>query len=91
MKNFKKLFENLCCSQCKNDFSLNSLTILERKNDVLICNLKCEKCGKDFGHIVFKYDNKAQKHSALEVIDGPAPISVDDVLDAHIFIKNNLK
>lgn len=84
------LFSGLCCSRCKNDFSINSIKILEQYSDILICNLACEKCGKDFGKIVFNYNRKSDKHLPLEVIEGPLPISYDDVIDAHKFIKNNL-
>lgn len=84
------LFSGLCCSQCKNDFSVNSFKILQKEGDILICNLTCEKCGKDFGEILLNLNHKAGKHAPLEIIEGPPPISVDDVLDAHKFIKDNL-
>lgn len=95
MKNFtqndvKILFSGLCCSRCKNEFSIDSLNILEKNNDILICNLLCEKCGKDFGDVVFNFNRKAIIHSPLEIIEGPPPISYDDVIDAHKFIKENL-
>ena len=87
----KTLFSGLCCSRCKNEFSIDSLNVLEKNKDILICNLLCEKCGKDFGEIVLNFNRKADKHSPLEIIEGPPPISVDDVIEAHRFIRKNLK
>ena len=92
MKNFtqkeiKSLFSGLCCSRCKNDFSKDSIKILEKNNDVMICHLTCEKCGKDFGEIIFNYNRKASAHAPFKIIEGPEPISYDDVIDAHEFIK----
>lgn len=84
------LFSGLCCSRCKNNFSKNSFKILEKERDILICNLTCEKCGKDFGEVVLNLNRHAEKHAPLEIIEGPPPIDYDDVIDAHRFIKENL-
>ncbi len=89
-KDVKALLANLCCSQCKNEFSINSIKFLEQDCDILLCSLSCEKCGKDFGEVVFNFNRKADKHLPLEIVDGPEPISYDDVIDAHKFIKDNL-
>ena len=86
-KDIKRLFSGLCCSRCKNEFSKESIKILERDCDILLCSLSCAKCGKDFGEIIFNFNRKADSHSPLEIIEGPAPISYDDVIDAHEFIK----
>ena len=95
MKNFtqkdiKTLFSGLCCSRCKNEFSKNSIKILERDCDILLCSLSCANCGKDFGEIVFKFNRKAENHSPLEIVEGPPPIDFDDVIEAHRLIKENL-
>jgi len=90
-KEIKTLFEGLCCSRCKNEFSINSIKILEREGNILLCKLLCEKCGKDFGEIVFNYNRHAKVHSQLEIIEGPPPISYDDVIEAHRFIRGKLK
>ena len=83
----KILFSNLCCSKCKNDFNKDSIIIKEQDGDVLICNLKCDFCGMDFGDVVFNLNRKSNKHDPMEIIDGPAPITSDDVIEAHRFIK----
>ncbi len=83
----KRLFKFLCCSVCKNDFDETSLLVNSKEGDVYKCRLICQKCGKDFGDVVFKYDRNLKIHKPLEIIDGPAPINIDDVIDAHNFIK----
>ncbi|MBE7712605.1 MAG: hypothetical protein E7Z87_02550 [Cyanobacteria bacterium SIG26] len=95
MKNFtqkdiKTLFSGLCCSRCKNEFSKDDIKILERDCDILLCSLSCAKCGKDFGQIVFNFNRRSEKHTPLELVDGPAPISYDDVIAAHDYIVKNL-
>ena len=87
-KDIKSLFSNLCCSRCKNEFTLDSIKILDKDCDLMRCNLSCAKCGKDFGEILLNYNRKSGKHLPLEVIEGPSPISFDDVIEAHKFIKN---
>lgn len=86
-ENIKILFSNLCCSKCRNDFTKDDFTIKEQKGDILICNLTCRKCSKDFGDIVFNFKRASKTHTPMEIIDGPAPISSDDVIDAYEFIK----
>ncbi len=86
-KDIKILFKNLCCSKCRNDFTTGSLTVKRREGDILICNLKCTVCEKDFGDVVFNFNRKSDKHYPMEIIDGPPPISSDDVINAHEFIK----
>ena len=92
MKNFtqkdiKTLFSGLCCSQCKNEFNDNSIKILERDCDILLCSLSCEKCGKDFGEVVFNFNRKSDCHLPLRIVEGPPPIDFDDVIEAHRFIR----
>lgn len=89
-KDINTLFSGLCCSRCKNEFTKSSIKILERDCDILLCRLSCEKCGKDFGEIVFNYSRKAKCHEPLEIIEGPPPISYDDVIEAHRFIRKKL-
>lgn len=95
MKNFtqkdiKILFSNLCCSHCKNEFTVDSVNIMARDGDVMHCKLECIVCGKDFGDVVFYFNRKSDKHMPFTVVEGPLPINSDDVLDAHRFIKENL-
>ncbi len=89
-KDIKTLFSGLCCSQCKNEFSINSIKILKRDCDLIHCSLSCQVCGKEFGDVLLNFNRKSAKHSPLEVVEGPPPISYDDVIDAHKFIRENL-
>ena len=86
-KDIKTLFARLCCSRCKNEFTAESISVLDKDGDLMICSLKCQKCGKDFGEIIFNFNRKEDKHFPLEVVEGPLPISYDDVIAAHEFIK----
>ena len=89
-KDIKTLFSGLCCSHCKNEFTQSSIKILEKDGDILLCNLTCEKCGKDFGNVVFNFNRKTEKHTPLEVLEGPSPIAFDDVIEAHRFIRKHV-
>ena len=90
------LFKELCCSVCKSDFDENSVVIMrqEKKEDeeMLVLRIICQKCGKSFG-VAFlgisdlDLKNASEEDLALKVQKGPDPISTDDVLDAHKFIK----
>ena len=89
-REFRALFSGLCCSQCRNDFDLGDIFVNKQRGDLMICRLKCHKCGKDFGDIVLNFNSKSKYHSELEIIEGAPPINADDVIDAHEFIKKNL-
>lgn len=86
-KKFTKLFENLCCSQCKTGFDEESVTIKRMENDLLVIQLKCKNCGKNFG-IAFAGFSQISVKEPLEVRKGPDAITYDDVIDAHRFIRN---
>lgn len=90
-KKFSTLFKNLCCSQCKADFDENSVQIVREEDQMMVIRLVCEHCGKSFGVAfvgISDIELKDDKDMALEIKEGCAPIGVDDVLDAHKFIKN---
>ena len=83
----KALFSRLCCSRCKNEFTIESIKILDRGCNIMHCSLSCAKCGKDFGEILLNFNPLANYHSPLEILSGPPAITHDDVIDAHNFIK----
>lgn len=90
-KKIKTLFKNLCCSVCKSDFDEDSIQIKREEEGLSVVNLVCPKCGKNFGMAFLGFSNievKNEEDLALEVQEGPEPISYDDVIDAHRFIKN---
>lgn len=84
-KKFRVLFENLCCSQCKSGFDENSFEIKRKEDGLLVTHLTCQNCGKSFG-IAFVGVSNFDVKEPLEI--KPEPISYDDVIDAHRFIKN---
>lgn len=90
-KKLKALFSNLCCSHCKADFDENSFIIKREEPGLTVTHLVCRHCGKNFGVAFLGFSKIEVKNSAdlaLEVQEGPEPISYDDVIDAHRFIKN---
>ena len=88
-KQIRTLFLNLCCAKCRNDFDLESIEVVEKIKDIYLCKLVCKKCGSDFGEILLR-TTEIKSYKPLEIIDGPPPISDNDVIDAHEFIKKNL-
>lgn len=90
------LFKDLCCSACRSDFDEESIKVMrEEKSDgeeMLVFRLSCQNCGKSFG-VAFlgMADIELKKYTdedlTLHVQYGAKPISADDVLDAHKFIK----
>lgn len=90
------LFRELCCSACKADFDEKSVSIMREEKtpdeEMLVCRLTCQSCGKSFG-VAFlgisdlDLKNYSEDELALQVQTGPNPISTDEVLDAHKFIK----
>lgn len=91
----KRLFDNLCCSRCKTDFDENSITVLRQENELCVVQLQCQSCKKSFGVAILglkeeEFEDSVCKRAdyPLEIQEGAAPISYDDVLDAHNFIKN---
>ncbi len=83
----KKLFSNMCCSQCKSDFDEESINIKREEENLLVLQIVCQKCGKSFGIALLGADENSIKEDedALTFQECPAPINYDDVLDAHNF------
>ncbi len=91
----KKLFSDLCCSVCKSDFDEDSIKILRQEDCLYVVQVVCKECGKSFGlaflgleSITLKPGDMDDEYLPLEIKDGPDPISTDDVLNAHDFIKS---
>ncbi len=88
-----KLFSNMCCSECKSDFTQDAIKVMRKEEDLFVIQITCPNCGKSFGTAFFgQCSMKAKKHKdadlTLEIQEGPPPIGLDDVLDAHNFIQN---
>ena len=87
-KKIEKLFSNLCCSQCRNVFDEDSITIKRQEEGLSVVQLECKHCGKSFGVAFLGLSNiDVKNYEPLEVVEGPEPITFDDVIDAHRFIK----
>ena len=91
------LFKDLCCSVCKSDFGEESVSIIRQEKsedeNILVIKLVCQNCGKSFGLTflgISDIDLKEidDKDLQLKIKGDAPPITSDDVLDAHKFIKN---
>ncbi len=84
-----KLFSGLCCNVCRHDFDEDAIIIKRQEKDLLVLNIICSECGKNFGVAFLGIENLSLKNSDDELVikDCPEPISYDDVLDAHKFIE----
>lgn len=88
-KKIEKLFNNLCCSHCRNSFTEESVSVKREEEGLTVINLKCCHCGKNFGVAFLGFsDIDVKNYEPLEVCEGPEPINYDDVINAHRFIKN---
>ena len=90
------LFKDLCCSVCKSDFEENSVDIMREEKtpeeEMIVFRLACQECGKSFGVAFlgisdFELKNYSEDDLTLKIQEGAKPISTDEVLDAHKFIK----
>lgn len=83
------LLKNMCCSDCGADF--DHYKVLREEKNILVINLICAKCKKDFGTCILSMcDIKSRDKDAvaLELQDGPDLITIDEVIDANNLIKN---
>lgn len=97
-KKISILFKNLCCSKCKSDFDESSIDIMRQENspeeNMIVAKLTCQHCGKSFGLAFLGLGDLDVKEAqtdediAFAIREEAPPISTDDVLDAHEFIKN---
>ena len=93
-KIIEMLFSDMCCSECKADFSEDSVFILRQEKNLNVMQIVCQNCGKSFGvALLGNCDEKGTKEFtkdelALQIQEGPDAICYDDVIDAHNFFKN---
>lgn len=91
--NIQKLFADLCCSNCGHDFDEDSVFVLREEEGLFVLQVVCPNCQKSFGVAILGMESISVKDKqddklTLQVKDLPEPISSDDVIDAHRFIKN---
>lgn len=89
------LFKELCCSQCKEDFDENSVVIMREEEEMIVIKMICQHCKKSFGVAflgISDFDLKNypsnEEDFVLYTKEIADPISEDEVLDAHRFIKD---
>lgn len=85
------LFQDMCCSQCKADFTEDSVFILRQEKNLNVVQVICQNCGKSFGIALLgdcdvkDIKNIPNSDVALQIQEGPDAICYDDVIDAHNF------
>lgn len=91
----KQLFADLCCSECKSDFTEDSIQIMREEQGLFVIQIVCNECKKSFGlaflgleSINLKSQELDSETFKLEIQEGPDAITEDDVIDAHKFIQN---
>lgn len=88
------LFSDMCCSECKSDFTDESIFVLRKEQGLTVIQVICQNCGKSFGIALLggcdekDVDSYTQDELALQIQEGPDAICYDDVLDAHKFFSN---
>ena len=90
----KMLFSDMCCSECKADFTEDSVFVLRKEKNLTVLQIVCQNCGKSFGIALLggceeKIDkNTTLSKAALQIQEGPDAICYDDVIDAHNFFSS---
>ena len=89
-----KMLDDMCCSSCHSSFDENSIEIVREEDNLCVIQIVCSECKKSFGLAflgINSVENK-QKNSTddikFKIDEEVAPISYDDVLDAHKYIQN---
>ncbi len=86
MNNFKLIqehFTKLDCPICNFSFTQEGIKLIKQENDYWVVKLDCENCNHSPGFAIvgIEYNNNDEQ------INNAPPITVDDVIDAHKFIK----
>lgn len=90
-KKFSLLFKDMCCPRCKHDFDGASVEIVREEPFLLVVKLVCQHCNKKFGIAFLGLSNlnlKNEEDLILKKREDLPPITADDVINAHNFIKN---
>ena len=82
----KRLFFGANCSLCDEKFDENSIEIMRAQDGLCVFRIKCKNCLKSFGVAILGL-NFDEIESLFEKKEEPAPITYDDVLDAHKFFQ----
>lgn len=103
MSDFKLIqehFSNLNCPHCDHNFSQEGVKLLKKENDFWIVKIFCNNCNNLAGIAIVGVEHLDEENTPKEIenleltdndiirFNDKAPISADDVLEAHNFIKN---
>lgn len=87
------ILSDMCCSECRADFTAESVRVVRQEKELYVVQVVCQACGKGFGIALFgscadRKKDCTENELVLEIQEGPDAIGYDDVLDAHKFIQN---
>lgn len=85
-------FNTLNCPKCMKNFSNESVNLVRKEKDYWVIKVNCLECFKPVGIAIvgiesFRDFDSELTSSELEKFSELPPISTNDVLDAHEFIK----
>jgi len=92
----KEFFSNLRCTQCSEQFTPESISILRNEANYTVVRVICSNCQKNIGLAILGLNKKEMKNALntnesdfpFETDSTNSPIDYDDVIDAHEFFSN---
>ena len=78
------LFSDMCCSECKSDFTEDSVFVLRKEKNLNVLQIVCQNCGKSFGIALLggceekDIKKSSLEDAALQIQDGPDAICYDE-------------
>jgi hypothetical protein len=82
IRNIKR---NVPCNECGHGFKEKDISVVAMLHDMVVCNILCPECGT---HTVAQISLMGEaRQLSYNKVNGE-PITKDDVLDMHNFLKN---
>ncbi len=86
-----KLVTKLRCVNCRELYHPRDFSLVEQRPEAWVLGIQCRRCG-DSAHIVVLMNLGHEPGGALKPDEGRAadpvpPITADDVLDLHLFLR----
>ena len=81
------LFSDMCCSECKADFTDDSVFVLRKEKNLTVIQVICQHCGKSFGIALLggceekKVKTPSRDDMALQIQEGPDAIVIATKID----------
>ncbi len=89
------------CAKCKHHYSLDDTRVVERQGELWVLSVRCSHCdtqayvaavvdseSMDVDQIGTMESTDVETEDVLDEADVDEPVSVDDVLDLHLFLES---